>query len=355
MLKIVLIELNRSHDECLYSQVKFIKDAKQDTHLTLVCNKALEPRVKHFDGVDHFEYVQFRPGLKEWIDLFRFSRWLKKRRFDKIIFNTAQGRLIKNLFAFLRKRKPPIYGTLHRISKLDKSSGQKVISSKITSYFVLADYLKDSLDQTVVEKYNITAFYPIFFPTKNIEPIKKSGDEAWICIPGAVEYKRRDYESLIDGIRTHGLVPKVKFILLGGSGHSHGSGGELKTELSSLGVIDQFAIWDDFVDQETYDKYFPACDYVLPLIHENHRSAKLYKMQITGGFNLAIAHGKPLLLEKAFHDFSNFGDQNVIPYASGELIPTINSLESHSTQPFTEKRWSFEFQSKQYLKGLEIN
>lgn len=349
-LRVALIELSTSHDECLYAQVKMLKSDK-NIHLTLICNEKHRDNVKYYDLVNTIEFVQINKGIHVWLDLFRVRKMMLKGNFDKIVFNTAQGPLLKKLL-MLPFGKTDMIGTLHNTNKLNGSVGQKIISKKIRKYFVLNDYLLDTIRPKDHPALQFASYYPIFFPTFPEINVTKKENEIWICVPGQVELKRRDYNSLFDSIEKTGIKAAVRFILLGRCSHAHGDGNQVKDWILQNNLTDHFMLFDDFISPELFHSILKKCDYVLPLIHPLHKSFDLYKTQVSGAYNLAFAYKKPLLMEKSFSLYTDFKDNSVF-YDCNQIMETLNNVKPDSSAAFyTEEKWNFEFQKNKYLSFI---
>jgi ADP-heptose:LPS heptosyltransferase len=201
IMKIAIIEIQRYHDECLYSQIKIIK-SHSNVHLSLICNESLKHRVKHFNQVDEKIFISVRKGFKQWVDIIRLWRHCKTENYDKIILNTAQERVISRLLRLPFKKRTKFYGILHQTKKLSNSYNQKYISKKIEHYFVLSQYLKDKIKSDI----SFSVLYPIYFPNYPYQKVTKKEDEIRICIPGQVNLRKRDYKILFESIQ-RALIP----------------------------------------------------------------------------------------------------------------------------------------------------
>jgi len=348
-MKIAIVELGGSHDECLYSQIKIIKSCP-NIHLTLICNKSLEGNIKHFNHIDKKIFLSVRKGYKQWADIFRFWQLCKTNSFDKIIFNTAQGKVISRIFRLPFKKHIKLYGILHDTKKINSSHSQKYISKKIEHYFVLSEYLKNKIKSTS----SFSVLYPIYFPDYLPQEINKKKNEIWICIPGQVELKRRDYKTLFESIQKYGISKNIKFLLLGRCEHKHGDGAYIKQKISELSVTDNFLIWDGFIPVTTFYSMIKNSDYIMPLIHDNDISGDLYNTQISGAYNLAVAYKKPILAEK---EISNkiLSEYSPITYDNNYLMKTINQLEQYDGDNlYTDEKWTFDFQRKIYLEHIGV-
>lgn len=348
-MKIALIELGNSHDECLYSQVKYLQ-SDDSVMLTLFCNEVLSENLSHFNMVNtHF--IKVGNGISQWKNLFRLAGKLTKEKYDKIILNTAQGSIIKKLITLSLFNRAEFIGTLHNTKKLKGSKGQKIISRKVKKYFLLNDFLVPKAHQNNdIQNLKFSSYYSIFFPKYSPNTIRKKENEIWICIPGHVENSRRDYLTLLEVLNSNKLNKNVRFLLLGNSSHKYGAGKLLRKKIQELGIEKNFMLWKGFISPSDFHTYVAQSDYLMPLIHSNHASGELYQNQISGCFNLAFAYKKPQIMEEYFNAYEDFRC-NAIFYKKENLIETINSLTGSSKMElYKEEKWDFKYQKKKYLE-----
>ena len=65
MTKIALIEVGAMHDECLYSQIQFLK--YKNHKITLFCHADLEPRIKDFPDLSKIIYLDLSSKISSLI------------------------------------------------------------------------------------------------------------------------------------------------------------------------------------------------------------------------------------------------------------------------------------------------
>lgn len=352
-LKVALIELGGSHHECLYTQIKFLKSVP-GVRLTLICDDSLQGAINHFDSIDQVVIVSLKKGVFQWQSFANVWKICKQESFDKIIFNTAQGKIIKRFLRFPFPKSTVFYGTLHDIKKLKKSHTQRFISRKVKKYFLLHHYLEKKVRQEQYDQLQFAVYYPVLFPQFAPKNTPKSKGEVWICVPGQVENKRRDYSGLFQSIEKQGLSHRVKILLLGRCAHQSGDGTFVKNEIKRLSLESHIQLYDEFIDTELYHQVVAQCDYILPLIHPQTASMELYEHQITGAFNLAVGYQLPLLLEKDFAR-DHFTDFETVIYKKTNLASCLNTLEAISTKgKYQQQQWSFKVLQKNYLDFLDI-
>jgi glycosyltransferase involved in cell wall biosynthesis len=315
---IALIELGGSHDECLYSQVLFLKKYGLRVQVIL-----FEDHLSHMDPypeVDVWKSYK-KPGgwLAEWILVFRLLTYLRCQGINKAVLNTAEGNLIRKL-SLAAGRHTTFTGIIHLSSKLWTSRSQKIISRKVSKYFVLADFIKENLEKSDTG-VSIESFYPIYFPAGKAAGAVQDQDYQ-ICIPGAVDFARRDYQSLLDEMLSTEVPSGVKFVLLGRTSNKDGQ--ELKARIRELGLEKHFTLFDGFIPHEEFYKHLKKAWLVLPLITPRCKDyADYIDYKITGSFNLAYGFGRPMLQHESFTGTRIYRETSVF-YRDGGLLETLN-------------------------------
>src|SRR5208283_754263 len=275
-MKVALIELDNSpHDVNLYSQIMFLRSIP-DTCITLIISEALKKRIEIY--TDLVENVHFVENKMQLLDLLKLRKHLVSEHYDKAIFNTAHGNLIRTLVTLPFPSYMEFIGISHYPDKFKSSFSQKLISKRVKKYFLLNDYLLQNLSYQ--PKLDIRTIYFIYYPDFLKKKIRKMKDDIWICIPGTVELGRRDYQGLLKAIGKNKLDNRIKFILLGSSQDRIEDATAIKDMISEFGLTDHFKLWDNFVGNEEFYSYIRESDFIMPLIHFNHESFDIYKNQI---------------------------------------------------------------------------
>lgn len=318
-MKVGIVELSSSHSECIYTQLLDFKKAGKTVYF--IGNQIVWERIPYQEEFADCFLIPEKSNLKQ---LIRLKKYFKEQKIKEIRLNTASGKSIRNFLLLACTKYQTVSGILHNVEKLKKSSTQKMISKSVTQYFVLAEYLKEKSKQ-YSNKVPVSVLQITEQANSKIETLKKPTEEIWICVPGQVEHKRRDYTTLIQQVKQEGLDAKVKFILLGKGFHQHGDGLEILKELQEIGVEDQFMFWPEFVSESEFEQYMNASDFLLPLIHSAHPSFQQYQTQISGTFHLALAHEKPILVSEQVWEIQELQHLRV-NYSEEQLIQFINAL-----------------------------
>lgn len=259
-MNIALIEFSSSHDECLYSQIKFIK-SKADTKLIYVCNETIKNRTSYENYIDDNYIIPEKIKLK---DLIKLRKHLLKHNIEKIIINTAQGNVVRNFVLLPWKRNIEFIGVHHNFEKFIKSFSQKIISFRIKKYFALNEYILKNMNHDVISKYKFGVFYPIYFQEFNKVNILKDENEIWICIPGAVQSHRRDYMLLLEYLKNNSIATNIKFIFLGKCNKNTEYGKLISDYINTNNLNNSIKIWYDFVDIDEFYTYLSMSDFIMP-------------------------------------------------------------------------------------------
>ncbi|TDU42654.1 hypothetical protein BXY82_0047 [Gelidibacter sediminis] len=346
-MKIALVELSESHEECLYSQVKFLVDAGYDVFLII------HPKINiegYRELVTHVYYYNFDAlsKLKRIPLQIKLTKYLKN--FDKVIFNTASSsKSLRNIVFLLNAYQTECIGIIHHVRKLNKSFTQKIISAKIKKYFALSDSLKNNI-QVKDTGVRLESFYPIFFPSVERLPLNKKENEIWICIPGRVFYDRKDYQFLLGQLSKFKLPTHLKFIILGNINNHDGL--QLKQQLENHQLSDAFIIFDQFVPNNVFYNYIQQSDFIMPLLQKHDKD--YIDSKITGAFNLAFGFKKPLLFHEFYKEIPDLR-KNGICYNEHNFETTLTSIANKSFDMNTlyqDVKWSYNHQQKKYINFI---
>jgi hypothetical protein len=352
-----IIEITGSHEECLYAQLEYCKAGGYRT--LLVCSEVLREKVAEFGGDEQafFDLTGNEEARAERRELLRLKNYLLEQKVDILVVNTAHGSMIRRFLWMMSGSGIRMYGVLHGINKLKGSLKQMLIGRRLRGYFLLNDYLLDNLTPARRNAKRFEVLYPIFFPAfRNPPALDKPPGQTWVVIPGQVEFKRRDYLTLIHAWAAISERPDIRFILLGSWDHPQGDGPRLITEMERLGIRGDF-VFTGYMDNAHYHTYIQAADVVMPLIHKGKENFVTYfRDQITGAFSMAFAYHKPLLMAEEFRKYEDFRE-NAVFYTVDSLPKVLLHLaqllnEQHSAI-YQLPKWSFDYQAGKYLRFIE--
>jgi hypothetical protein len=360
--KIALIELGGSHEENLYSQVLFLKRYGFQVYIILFEDHF--HRIIAFPEVDTWKCYKKPPGwLAEWYLVFRLLIYLRRQGIKKAVLTTAEGNIIRKL-SRAAGGFTEFIGIIHQASKLWTSRSQQIINRTVKKYFVLADFIKSNLDH-MDTSIPVECFYPINFPVEKDEGTGPWQDgekdaEYRICITGAVDFARRDYQALLDEMLVMEIPEGVKFILLGRT-TSH-DGKALTASIRELGFEKYFTIFDDFIPHKQFYGILKQAWLILPLITPRIRDyIKYLRYTVTGSFNLAYGFRVPMLLHESFSGDRIIRETSVF-YKDGNLLEKVNLCKENPEilKNITERMSSMaefqvEVQAEKYIRFIYGN
>jgi hypothetical protein len=354
-LNILIFEHTNSHSVLFDSQIKFLDKYDHSIHLWI--NKNSDTTDLKITSLTFIDPTHSK--LKIFLSLFRY---LRTKKIDLIIFNTAHGLFIRDLSLLLLFSKVRAYGILHQADKVLYSVTQKIISLKIKHYYVLNDFVLEWLKKNFLsEKIKFSSFYPIYFPERFYTK-KEQHKSIILCIPGAIEPERKDYIFLINYLKRFNTEVNsgIKFKLLGDI--SSDKGKQLHKLIIDNKVENWFITFDSFLSNEIFFKELNNSDFIFPLIHPSgkHFNA-FYKTGISFAFSLAFAFKKPLLIHNQFRlneeykNVSVFYDEKNL-HSVFKCIVSDDLLVSRLEDGYrTLPKLEFNFQAESYNEFLLSN
>lgn len=350
--RIALVEIGRSHDECLLTQFNALKSIDAEIHL--ICDSNVRERNEYLQtNLKGIYEVNTTGSAIGDVRLMRgIIRYLKENKIEKVVFNTAQGGHIRNL-ALMIPKSIKCYGIIHTIRKFNESFTQKIIHKMVKRYAVLSDDLLKRVKPN--SKITVQSFYPIEFPT-GTGKMSKPENEIWIGIPGGVENRRKDLDSFPEMISK--TAENVRFIFLGKSDFSRSDAQTFVSKLKAQDLMNRVQLFDDFIPTGQFLEYVQACNFLLPLIHPNTPSSDQYIVnQISGSFSLSFGLKIPLLIHEAYQSEEDL--QHAAFFYNTETFTENleNGIES-CTKKIVEidsiTKWETAFQYPNFLRFIEL-
>lgn len=340
MASVIVIEFNEWHGECLEPQIEYLKSSGYS--ILLFCTPKARSAISDAAVLEDVGYSECprKKGLKNIIAAWRLI-W--RERPDFVIMNTAQGSEALKLSLLPMPRRTAFVGTLHNIDKLKSSFGQKVINARMAGYYVAAEYLLSAIRGATDKPCQF--YSPLDKRANATATVPKADGQVWLCVPGAIEYKRRDYEALLRFASSPSLK-RAKFILLCNSGK--GDGPQFMRQAEERGLSDRFVTFDHFVEAGTFDRYIRESDYLLPLIDSKMEDGGCYKTsKISGTFTLSKSYCKTMLCDDFLRGTGHF-DYPCLYYSDEtELARIIGSGDKAECSPL-----DFEAERKRYVSLL---
>ena len=350
-MKIVLIEFNSYHHECIYSQVRFLKE--EGANVTLIISPKAKSKISSYiDIIDNVYYYDKKASyffLKKFFILINLYRFIASQKFDKVIFNTASSsKTLIFITMLLRFTGVECMGTIHNLRKMSSSFSQKLIYLNIKKYFVINDFLLNSA-KISDPKARLSSYYPIFYPNYKSVNLNKPKGEKWICIPGEVNFKRRDYTILIESLIKSEYKNNLKFIILGKLSAVPKDSEVFLKLVKESGLENHFITFDTFVENDLFFSYLKAADYILANLQLNDDSYMKYK--VSGVLNLALGFKKLLIIPSALNIIKDLSENTFMYETSSELSQIFDTISKNYEEPtyIFNKKMDFDNQRKKYI------
>lgn len=316
--RVAFIDFYTYHTECIYPQLKYMQDSGYTVDLYHDVRTA--SRMKPFQALTS-NIVAF--DFKKLTSFWKLRQAIARGNYDRVVFNTASGSAMLKFALMPLPRKPKYVGTIHNLSKLTTSFGQKLITRKLKHYFVLDKYLLKFAPQK--EGLFFSSFSPaIKAPGSYKETVEKPENEFWLTIPGSIEYKRRDYDSLLK-VANFNFEKNVRFILLGNS--QKGDGPDFLARIEAAGVADKFITFDGFVPDEVFNAYIKQTDALLTLIHPWRERVQDYlNSKISGTFTISKLYGLPMFSHSMLNEIETLRNQQVFYSNLNDFVEAVNNF-----------------------------
>ena len=352
-MTVAIIEFGKSHDECLLSQINAL--IEKDDRVLLICQKDIWNRNRFLEPLvdDFIPFVTFSSWFKNIKQLLFLRKMLLQKGVQKIVFNTAQGSLVRD-FTIIAPSKIELTGILHTIKKLQNSFTQKIISKKIKKYLVLNKTLYQRANKS--NKLKLDYFYPLEFPSTQ-KAVKKIDGEVWVIIPGELEQRRKDlFGSLPLMKQAIKQCPNIQFIFLGKSNPKKPDVQEFLSLFKKNKISDNLVCFDRFLPFDEFLSYIKKADFLWPMVHPNTDSAQEYfSNQISGTINLSFSYNIPLLIHEYYHsweDFKEFALLYSFSDFSKKFILPSSQLKDIQERLSQESIFAIKTQRKRYYDFL---
>lgn len=287
--RIALIEIGGSHDECLLTQMHALKTRGKE--ILLITTQEVVDRNPVFESYVHEFFVvdTTKASVSEiW-------KKLKASRVQLAVFNTAQGKHIRNLCLKALFHPITFVGIIHTTRMFTESFTQKIIHWKIKKYLLPSAYLASTVEPP--KGIQVDYFYPLRFATM---PHRIEKRTKMVAIIGGVEERRKDLTGFITMLNMI-QQENVRFVFLGKSDPAKPEVRSFLKALQDQKLSDKVITFDSFVSQEVFDQTLQNVDLILPLVHPDTPSADQYfRNQISGAMTVAFGYKIPLLLHSAY-------------------------------------------------------
>jgi hypothetical protein len=346
--KILIVEAHNFHEEVVKAQLDLI-DSKYELFLAL--NEDILKKGLQLERENQF-IIKSKNRVMKFITLIELFFWIRSHKFDIIIFNTVEDRFTKLLSAILPEKIKKV-GIIHDLDNY------RYYGEHINNFLVLSKKLFENLHKKISTDKNIHYFYPLIYSLKEqldyTYYANKEDAKIEICIPGKIEYSRRDYAGLV-GLASKLKNPNIKFILLGNI--TKDDGPKIYDMIKKKKLENRFEYFENFIPYDLFFKKIYNSDILFPLLTKKVKNYQKYKeSKITAIFNLAYLFKKPLLLPKELagdSEFKNFAisyEEEYILSVLDNITDYLNNMDKNKM--LNDKRFDKKLQQKSLFSFLE--
>ena len=352
MSRIALIELSSGHCECLFSQIRFLREAGHD--VVLFVHPDLAPRLQTTAIPLEVLPITSSSLINAWQVIMALRRGWSKHGISRVVFNTASGSLFRKV-ALTMPFGLPTYAVVHDLHRLSNSWSQRVTLFRMKGLLVLADRLTARCQALTHIPTNF--FYPAWFATPKPGPTPvKAAPDVWLVTIGQIETKRRNYTALIEAAEA-GWPDNLHIRVIGDATGVDGE--DVLKRLRESRMKHCIHISDGFMDDDHIHRLLPYCDGILPLTDGNKR----YRNEaVSGAFNLAFGYHLPLISGiREQPSIAEIDDITLAPADHERLVDLLRKLAFDSTELQQKQtamrqdpRWRFAASQKSYLRGIGL-
>lgn len=288
-MKLLVVELNQYHTETfpIYAPLlpSFLHTEEIELHFLCHAEKASELSSVYEDispviskaGYFIVRNLQLRSNYFRW----KIQKIIDRLDIDVLVFNSIEPDRNQKVFKALQS--PHKLAIVHNPAKLiiEKEPNE--------SYFVLGESVYEHFKTSLpLDAYLLPFFKPFQTKAKS-----KADDCLMIGVQGLVDFRRRDYDFLIQLAKNLKMkeVTSVRFNIIGSNNKK---GGARLRELIAQNDLGNYFILHEYLDDKTFFSEIEACDLLMTLLGEKQKH--YFKDKTTATFSHAAAFNKPMLL-----------------------------------------------------------
>lgn len=314
-MKAAIIELNHYHDEILPTLVYCLN------RLGVAPDVYVPRRAARNNAFAFTNELRYRLRLTDGLARLRGTP-ARFSRYDLLVMNSIEPASV--LRSAVRFREPTL-AIVHNAGLLEEDEYLRYFDAPVRRPLVLGRHIAANLAPDMVDSW----VAPVFMG--DVPRPRQSGTGAIrLCVQGNVEFKRRDYGSLIAALaeisaERAGLQVRV----VGRSGYSDGEA--VRKMVRDRGLADVFSFSDDELSHSAFRSLVADSDFILPLLDpETGTLVPYYKTKLTSSMSMAVGIGVIPVSEAHLAKLYQV-DRAAVTYPAGGLASGIREAMSLST------------------------
>lgn len=164
-----------------------------------------------------------------------------------------------------------------------------------------------------------------YFFFGEVEPERPDGDDRTIlCVPGNVEYVRRDYAALLAAVESVASERTDFRVMIVGRSQWR-DGRDLRSQVDARGLTDHFVFSEPDIPQPRFLSLVAAADFILPLIDPVVPGlAPYFSVKITSSMSMSIGLGVVPIAEASLAALYG-AEPAAVTHPSGRLVEGIRA------------------------------
>ena len=316
-MKVAVVEFNNHHDEVIPSVVYALNEL------------GVEPDVYVTERAIRNDAFAWASGLRYRLGSIDGSGFLGRAR-ARVRGTPSRFRRYDALFVNSVEPLP----ALEKASRIDLPTVGVVHNAELLQDAgPYAQYFADPKRQPIVLGRHVAASLGMapgkgwlgYFFFGDVEPERTAGDDrTTLCVPGNVEYVRRDYGSLVSAVETiAGERTDFRVMIVGRSQWRDGR--DLRAQVEARGLADRFVFTEPDIPQPRYLALVAAADFILPLIDPVIPGlAPYFSVKITSSMSMSIGLDVIPIAEASLATLYGV-DQAAVTHPSGHLVDGIRA------------------------------
>jgi len=322
----IIIELNTYHGEVLPSLAYFLN---QLGYLVEVYASRAVTELNPFVTTASLNY-----SMHTLSDSIGVDEWQKKiDQYDLLVWNSVEP--IRHL-EVIEKIKAPTLAVVH--------NGNRILAKEYKDYFsvpyrqalVLSPNLQKYFQQ---EGFKVNWVFPSYYSDESVQP-KVNPEKFSFCVQGKVEFKRRNYLSIIDAVKKLNRSVNIKLFDIRVIGKSDSFEGFLLRQLVNFsGAKQRFHFSSKLSLYREYFAELARSDFLCPLIDETKKEYRSYFVdKASSSIPTALGNGLVPIVQRKFAMLYEVEELSIC-YDDGYLLLALEeALKMSNEELLTKKR-----------------
>ena len=226
-----------------------------------------------------------------------------------IVFNSIEPLKVLEKAIYFAKKNFKILVILHNGDLIYKKKYKDFLHLKNVKVFALSELVRDYLIGEGLIKVKLMA--PVFFNHKNIE---HNNSRTTFTVQGNVNFRRRNYTSLIKAVEKLVKVDKLENFIVKILGNSNTAEGKIiKDEINNKKLEKYFYFFDQKLDYQKFYNEVQISDYLLVLQDTTSITYSPYfKFKSSAVINVSLGFNKIMIMHKEQSEINKLEKMSIL-------------------------------------------